>query len=186
MPRWALLFLAMLVSGMFANPVHAQNKWTRMQAGANLPGIQSLYQQCLNSMSRSGWKTGDCVELRSVAERGGCRRMTVPEGARYAALTRAGGQVQGNTVKQLGSPTPALRCTLSSGKTVHWFTGFEGACNNLGFPTRRTSIFKQGGSSTILPRPKMTVVPGPGITVELGCCCNPTELHLPGSRVIWE
>jgi len=180
-PLWALplmlpmmLILVMLGAG---SPVSAQSsEWTRMTPGANAPGAASLEQQCIRSQRTSGWTSGDCARLRQIAEAGECRPASIPDGQLYAALTGAAGSVSAGVIKQLGGVTPALVCSVAPGKIAHWYTDFDGACNNLGIiPTPQTTF----NQSRITGVTDSQVTSSGSFSFQIGgdCCCDPNTYH---------
>jgi hypothetical protein len=167
--------LSMLLVWGAGTPASAQeNQWTKMNPGANAPGANSLHQQCLQSISRSGWSTADCASLRQLAADGACMHIMVPDGQWYLSLTGVTG-VSGNITKFLGSDTAALECVVAPGKVAHWYTGYPGACNNLGIMQTQTMI----NTGVRIEREPPIVVHIPGYDNICGC-----DIDIPGLTIV--
>ena len=173
------LAFAAFISGA-GSPVSAQvHEWTKMTPGANAPGVESLQRQCLRSRSDSGWSLADCSRLRQMAEAGSCKPFSVRDGQPYDALTGPGGSVSTQIIKRLGQATPAYVCIVAPGKVAHWYTGFAGACNNLGIASAPKQTFQQ---SRVIRRTAATVLSAPDAIFEIGGYCDPISVYVPGVK----
>jgi len=169
-----LTAVAILAVSLAGQPADADTyrEWRQMQAGANLPGFDSLESQCLGSMATSGWTVEDCTDLRRMAQEGQCNRTLVPDGTRYDSMTGSEQRVSGLTVKRLGGQTPALECIVGPAKVAHWYTDFTNACNNLGTNPRSTPSL-QRSQETIVQQSSM------GFHFEGLRVCGPCGYKLP-------
>lgn len=162
-------------------PAHADAQifvWEAMQAEANPPGYLSLEQQCLRSVSRSGWTSAECSTLRLMAEQGQCKRTLVPDKTMYDSMTGPRQSVKGSTEKRLGNKTAAYVCTIPAGKSAHWYTGYAGACNNLGINPRLSTPILQQSTETIVQQPPFTFYQE-GMRV-----CGPCGIKIPDVSIV--
>jgi len=106
-----------------------------MHADSFAATVPVAREQCL----RAQLSEAECDEFAERLAAGEYEEVMVPDGTRYGAMNFARDGVPhlaGATVKRLGADTPAWRVHLSSGRVLDWYTGFAGACNNVGLDPR--------------------------------------------------
>lgn len=139
--RRAILFAALLFGMFAALPAGAQSnsqdlhEWQEMNANSFPPSLEVAKEQC----RRAQLSGVECDEYALKLEAGEFTQVMVPDGTIYSNMNFSQGgepHLGGSTVKQLGEETPALRVTLSTGRTLDWYAGFPGACNNVGIDPR--------------------------------------------------
>lgn len=179
-PRHAMLGLCFcIMTGVIAaQPAGAQTDtpyvWREMQPNAFDASIATAREQCI----RAFLLPADCDEFADKLAAGEYVVIQVPDGTRYGYMNYSqDGEpyLQGSTVKRLGEDTPAWRVQLSSGRILDWYTGFDGACNNVGVDPREP---------TLTPPPKRAVLPPRGTPQQWGSMNIPPRVHhVPGLDV---
>lgn len=180
--------------------------WTTMKAGRFPDTIASAVEQCFMHALHSGTDqltVLKCGEFRTMLEEGRCEEKEVPDGTYYSKMATTTGEdstvltITGQT-KNLGSDTSALVCDLGDNLVLHWYTGDEEHCNNVGEvgekpvapkpapPTKKAKAKPKPaepklkiGSGGMLQR-KPIIIPGtPGMLVPNDCCCG--DIFIPGT-----
>lgn len=125
--RWQALVAA--VSLLLPTSVWAEGftPWRTMHANSYPPTVTAAVQQCRDA----GMAAAACDEFQIMLQTDRCNPAAVRDGTRYAWMGGRSG-IARNLRKALGSDTSVLVCALPSGPVLHWYTGFAGACNNVG------------------------------------------------------
>lgn len=178
---WVLrLFLACFVPFALAVPTFAEeiHTWSGMRENSFPPTIEAAHEQCL----RARLTPLECDEFADKLTAGDYETSSVPEGTTYSGMNYAvDGEAwfQGKTLKAFGGNTPVRRVTLSTGRTLDWYTDMPGACNNVGLDPRLPT---PGGKLICELVPMQSNVISGGIHMHLdgtfhqNCCC-PVQSH---------
>ncbi len=173
--------IALLASflGGFWTQASAQTAWRTMHANTYDATPASARAQCLRELSLGhvpGLSAQKCALLERKLETGDFEESRSQIGQNYHSVAGVGR----DKVQQLNFEPRALLVNLGDGVVVHWFTGEDRSCNNIGFVKPRVCRVVQGPSTYRGDQ----FFSSPGLHVHTEYCGHDLTIDLPGTMTM--